>query len=126
MYPSRSRMAASASLSLDEGIRTVSCMATLALRIRVSMSAMGSVMVMCRSAPSPTGLRHAGNLAGVNQLAQADAAQPELPEHRVGPATAPAPGVRPDLELGLPLLLLDQGLLRHYACCPSLRNGKPN
>ena len=38
--------AASASLSFDDGIETSSCIATLALRMRVSMSAMGSVMVI--------------------------------------------------------------------------------
>ena len=32
-------------------MRTSSCIATLALRMRVSMSAMGSVMVMCLSLP---------------------------------------------------------------------------
>ena len=51
MYPSRSRMAPRASLSLELGIRTVSCMATLALRILVSMSAIGSVIVMDRRSP---------------------------------------------------------------------------
>src|SRR6516165_10463102 len=46
MKPSRSRMEASDSFSFEPGMRTVSNMAELALRIRVSMSAMGSVMVM--------------------------------------------------------------------------------
>ena len=46
MKPSRSRMEASDSFSLEPGMRTVSNMAELALRIRVSMSAMGSVIVM--------------------------------------------------------------------------------
>src|SRR5579859_4038164 len=39
-------MAASASFSFEDGMRTLSCIATLALRIRVSMSAMGSVIVI--------------------------------------------------------------------------------
>src|SRR5271154_7157299 len=46
MKPSRSRTSASDSFSLEPGIFTVSNMAELALRIRVSMSAMGSVIVM--------------------------------------------------------------------------------
>src|ERR1700727_1037977 len=46
MKPSRSRTEASDSLSFEPGMRTVSNMAELALRIRVSMSAMGSVIVM--------------------------------------------------------------------------------
>src|SRR6202041_884446 len=46
MKPSRSRTLASDSFSFEPGIFTVSNMAELALRIRVSMSAMGSVIVM--------------------------------------------------------------------------------
>src|SRR5688500_7246667 len=42
-------MAAMASFSLDEGILTSSCITTLALRMRVSMSAMGSVIVIARA-----------------------------------------------------------------------------
>src|SRR6478609_2376645 len=102
-------MPARASLSFEEGMRTVSCMATLALRIRVSMSAMGSVIVMAR--PLPARLRHAGDLAGVHQLAQADAAQTEFAQNRVGPAATPAAGVRPYLELRLALSLDDECLL---------------
>src|SRR5690606_35995010 len=93
-------------------MRTSSCIAMLALRMRVSMSAMGSVMVMCRL-PSPARLGHAGQLAGVGQLAQADPAQPELAVHRVRAAAPPAAGVGPHLELGLALLLVDERLLRH-------------
>src|SRR5580704_7620218 len=75
MKPSFSRMEARDSFSFEPGIFTVSNMAELALRIRVSMSAMGSVIVM---AGLPTCLRHAGNLAGMHHDAQADTAQPEL------------------------------------------------
>src|SRR5438309_2178567 len=112
-------MPARASFSLDEGIRTLSCIAMLALRMRVSMSAIGSVIVI-GAPPSPTRLRDAGQLSGVRQHAHADAAQPELAVHGVWPAATAASGVRPHLELGLALLLLDQCLLCHY-CCPSLR-----
>src|SRR5437660_6162001 len=116
-------MAASASFSFDEGIRTVSCMATLALRMRVSMSAIGSVIVTGRPPPgaavparqcslarssstrsrnappprSPAGLRHAGHLAGMGQLAQADATDAELAVHGVGPPAPLATGVGPHL-----------------------------
>src|SRR5688572_12955194 len=129
-------------------MRTSSCIATLPLRMRVSMSAMGSVIVMS-SDPLPTGLRDAGNLAGVDHGAEADAAEPELAVHRLRPAAATAAGVGPHLELRLALRLLDQCLLRHYfflpLCCwgplrfflggwikpsgpssPARRNGKPN
>src|SRR5437588_9397122 len=116
MYPSRCRMAANASLSLEDGMRTVSCMATLPLRMRVSMSAMGSVIVIA-SSPSPAGLRDAGNLAGVDQLPKADPAQPELAVDRARPTAAPAAGVGPHPELGLALLLLDQCLLGQCSSC---------
>src|SRR5262249_40427917 len=94
------------------GIRTVSCMATLALRIRVSMSAMGSVIVMSPG-PLPARLGHTRHLAGVHQLAQTDAAQAELPQDRVGPASTAAAGVGPHLELGLALGLDDERLFGH-------------
>src|ERR1700689_5452745 len=68
MKPSRSRTLARLSFSFELGIFTVSNIAELALRIRVSMSAMGSVIVMI----SPTRLGHAGDLAGVHHLTQAD------------------------------------------------------
>src|SRR5688500_14117760 len=72
---------------------------------------------------SPARFRDTGDLACMDELAKADAAQPELAIHGLGAAATTAPGVRPHLEFGLALLLLDECLLRHY-CCPSLRNGK--
>src|SRR4051812_998258 len=113
-------MAARASFSLEDGIRISSWNATLPFRIRVSMSAMGSVIDMAL----PTRLRHAGDLAGVHHLTEADAAQAELAVHRAGATAALATGVAPHLELRLALLLLDESLLGHY-CCPSRLNGKP-
>src|SRR5215210_2009587 len=102
-------MAASDSLSLDDGMRTVSWAATDPLRIRVSMSAMGSVIVM---GASPARLGHARHLAGVHHLAQADPAEPEGAVDGTRPSTPAAAGVGPHAELGLALLLLDQCLLR--------------
>src|SRR4051812_3212715 len=93
-------------------MRTSSCIATLALRMRVSMSAMGSVMVIV-GLPSPARLGDARDLAGVHELAQAEPAQPELAVHGARPAAAAAPRVGPHLVLGLALLLLDQRLLGH-------------
>src|SRR5580658_1905784 len=103
MYPSLSRMSASDSLSLEVGIFTVSCMAVLALRMRVSMSAMGSVIVMSAVLPSPARLGHAGDLPRVHHDAQADPAQPEFAEHSLRPPAASAPRVGADLELGCAL-----------------------
>src|SRR5271167_4152932 len=63
-------MAASDSLSLEPGIDTVSKWAVLAFRMRVSMSAIGSVIVIVRRPLSPTGLRHAGDLLVVDHLGE--------------------------------------------------------
>src|SRR5579863_3812313 len=108
-------MTARDSLSLELGIFTLSCMAVLALRMRVSMSATGSVIVMSAFLPSPARLGDPGDLPGVHHDAQTDATQPELAQHGPGPATTAAPGVGPHLELGRSLLLLDQCLLGHGA-----------
>src|ERR1700679_2626020 len=104
-------MAASDSLSFEPGIFTVSKWAVLAFRMRVSMSAIGSVIVIVRRLLSPTGLRHAGDLSGVDHHPQADPAQAELAVHRLRTTTAPAARVAAHLELGRALLLFDQSLL---------------
>src|SRR3981081_439573 len=106
-------MAASASLSFEEGMRTLSCIATLALRIRVNMSARGSVMVMQVVPSLPTGLGHTRHLARMGEFAQADTAQAELAEHRVRPSATAATGVGAHLELRLALLLDDERFLGH-------------
>src|SRR3712207_2860525 len=106
-------MAASASLSFEEGMRTSSCIATLALRMRVSMSAMGSVIVMSVPPPLPARLGDARDLPGVGHVAEADAAEAELAVDGLRSPAAPAARVAAHLELGLLLLLLDQCLLGH-------------
>src|SRR5271169_226481 len=85
MKPSRSRMAAKEALSLEPGIFTESNWALFALRMRVSMSAIGSVIVI-GAPPSPARLGHAGDLPGMHHRAQADPAQPELAVHGFRPA----------------------------------------
>src|ERR1019366_3098058 len=102
-------------LSFEQGILTLSCIAVLALRIRVSMSATGSVIVMSAFLPSPARLGDAGDLPRMHHDAQADATEPELAQHGPRAAASPTPRVRPDLELGRPLFLLDQCLLGHGA-----------
>src|SRR5690242_16876143 len=119
-------MRASASFSFDDGIFTSSWNAVFAFRKRVSMSAIGSVIVI-RAAPSPRRLRDAGDLDGVRHLSQTDAAQAEVAIHRPRPPTATAAGVGADLELRLPLLLVDQCLLRHRITPePGRRDGTGN
>src|SRR5690242_5246315 len=124
---------------------TESWYAWLALRRRVSMSAIGSVMVMAVSALSPPRFRpasradlerssvcrvpvrvqgpapgclpgalgHAGELAAVGHLPQADPAQAELAVDRLGPAAALAAGVAAHRELRLAGRLDLQSSLRH-------------
>src|SRR3984957_10875384 len=106
-------MTARDSFSFELGILTLSCIAVLALRMRVSMSATGSVIVMSAFPPSPAGLGDTGDLTRVHHDAQADATEAELAQHGPGTAAPPAPRVRPYLELGRALLLLDQCLLGH-------------
>src|SRR5271169_4621806 len=112
MKPSRSRIEARASFNFELGIRTVSNCAELAFWILVNMSAIGSVIVMV-GPRSPAGLGHARDLPGVNHRTEADPAEPEFSQDRLRAATALAPGISPDLELGYSLLLLDQCLLCH-------------
>src|SRR3954453_8625993 len=114
---------------------TESWYAWLALRRRVSMSAIGSVIVMVVSfsldvvsrrvarrdlersgwgwSPSPAGLGHAGQLAAVSHLAQADPAEAELAVDGLGTPAALAAGVATDGELGLARRLHLQCSLRH-------------
>src|ERR1043165_9307787 len=105
----------------EVGISTVSWSAWLALRIRVSMSPTGSVII----ASSPARLRHPGDDALMRELAQADAAHPELAE--VGPrAAAPAaPVVAAGRVLRAPRLLDSECFLGHFPSY-SAANGIPS
>src|SRR3954452_2675468 len=109
------------SFSFEVGITACSCIALLALRMRVSMSAIGSVSI-----GSPGGLGHAGDRALVGELPQADAAEAELAERRPRPAAPVAAQVVARLVLRRPRGLHYERLLRHY--CPPSRvwaNGRP-
>src|SRR5579875_3049218 len=124
MYPSSLSMRAISTFIFELGIVTRSCSALLALRMRVSMSAIGSVSTVSLL---PARLRHAGDRALVRELAQADAAQAELAEDRARTAAPVAARVVPHLELlGFPLLD-DERRLRHYWLPPSPwpANGRP-
>src|SRR5690349_15010819 len=129
-------------LSFDEGIRASSWYAEFAFRNRVSMSAIGSVIVMACGASLaavpqalglgdlapglstiggategwcllPRGLADAGQLPGVGHLPQADPAQAELAVDGVRAAAPLAAGVGTHRELGLAVRLVDQSLLGH-------------
>src|SRR5205823_13205011 len=99
-------MRAICSLSREVGITALSCMARFALRIRVSMSAIGSVSI---SPPLlPARLRHAWDHALVSELAEADPAEAELAEDGPRPSAAVAARVVLDRVLLRPLLLDDK------------------
>src|ERR1700726_1706267 len=90
------------------------------------MSATGSVIMASRSSDegrrsarietsqrSPGALRHSRDDTLVGELAQADPAEAELPEHGAGPPAAVAPGVVANLVLRRPGGLRDQRFLGH-------------
>src|SRR5215208_4155152 len=127
-------MRAISSFSFEAGMSTRECRAAIALRIRVSMSAIGSVITLetprklarFRPAPHargrllsmngrelPARLDHPGDLPLERQLAEADAAQLELAQVGAGAAAALAARVGARGELRRPLRLRDHGFLRH-------------
>src|SRR5438067_1506928 len=96
----------------EHGMAACSCRALLALRMRVSMSAMGSVSTVLSL---PARLRHAGNRALVRQLAEADPAEAELAVDRARAAAPVAARVVAHLELLWSPLLHDERRLGHYS-----------
>src|SRR5947209_6007677 len=92
----------------DVGMTALSWSALLAFRMRVSMSAIGSVSIA-----SPARFRHAGNRALMGEVAQADAAETELAEHRARPAAPVAARVVAHPVLLRALLLDDEARLCH-------------
>src|SRR5262245_5792279 len=95
-------------LSVEAGMLVSLRPMRLALRMRVSMSAMGSVIM-----GSPGSLAHAGDFAAQRALAQADAADAELAVHRARTAADAAAAVSAHLELRHALGLDDQAGLGH-------------
>src|SRR5260221_6562600 len=112
--------------------------AVLALRMRVSMSARGSLVIA-----SPGGLLHTRDQPHAGQSPEADAAHPELAHEGARPAAQPAAVVLLDPVLRRSQALGDQGFLSHvsprhavstatgrrawcrtdsvHICCPRLR-----
>src|SRR3989442_15777728 len=117
MNPSAFKIFAISSFIRDAGMVTWPLRATNALRILVSISAIGSVITPTL-VTSPACLHHAGNLPTVRQRPEANPAQPELPKHRPRPPTRSAAAVPPDLELPRLPPLVQQRLLGHPATPP--------
>src|SRR4051794_12122075 len=114
MNPSSLRTWTTAAFTLVAGMSTAGRSMRLALRMRVSRSARGSVIMVV---PSPARLHDPGDQPVEGQVTEADPAHAELAVHRPGPAAQPAAQAdadaiaRQELDLvGVPLVGLD---LRH-------------
>src|SRR4051794_36605307 len=96
-----------ASLMREVGISQLAWRACDAFRMRVSMSAIGSLMLM----GLPARLRHAGDLAGERQTTKADTAQREASDERARPTTQATPVVCLDFVARRSLRLRNHGFL---------------
>src|SRR5262245_11172883 len=90
------------SLIAECGMSTDSRRIAWALRIRVSRSAIGSVIAMVLSLASPARLHHARDLPAVRKLPKAESAELELAVGGAGTAAHAATIVGPHAVLGPP------------------------
>src|SRR4051794_17716156 len=104
MKPSSRRISAIARFVREAGMLTSLWRARLPLRMRVSMSAIGSEMFI----GLPARLRHAGQLAQQCALTEADAAQGETAHVAARTAAYEAAVVARHVVVGLALCLRDQ------------------
>src|SRR5580700_45808 len=112
MNPSSRRICAIACLTREAGTSTVLWFAVLALRMRVSMSAIGSVIDIYISL-SPRRLGHAGHDARVGVFAETNPAHRKLSQVATRPAADAATVVTPDAKLRDAPRLDDQARLCH-------------
>src|SRR5258708_3593520 len=97
-------MRAISALSFDAGTSTFGCRAAMALRTRVSISAIGSLVTYPVPPFLPARLDHAGHFTIQRQLPEAQPANSELAQERA--RTAAAPATVPVAALELRLLFL--------------------
>src|SRR5262245_50672353 len=100
---------------------TLALRAPAALRMRVNMSAIGSVIMI----GSPAGLGEAGDLPLAGQVPQAEPAHAEAAEEGSRTPAQRAAVVGPHLELGRPRRLHHETRLCHRPA-PYARNGIPS
>src|SRR3990172_12651137 len=96
MNPSFLSVCAKDNLSPDAGISAKSCCAVRALRMRVSISAIGSVIIV---PVLPTGFLDPRQVPQQGELTEADTAEAEGPQVGARGPAAGAPGAGPPLEL---------------------------
>src|SRR5579864_5114199 len=104
MKPSSFRIRAISILSLEAGTSTLGWRASTALRMRVSMSAIGSDVAIVRSPvilSLPTRLDHAGNFAGQGEFPETDPAQVEFANKAARPPATETTVAMADLVLQL-------------------------
>src|SRR5579872_2754470 len=99
--------------SCDDGISTEGRSIATALRMRVSMSAMGSVIIK-----SPACLLHSGNQSVQCHVAEAQAAQFELAINGDRSSAQLAAPFAPTTEFRLPVRLFDFCLTGHECVTP--------
>src|SRR5687768_11547082 len=117
MKPSFLSTPAIATFIFEEGIATASCLEDTAFRMRVSISAIGSVMFTAKLS-LPARLGHAGDLPLQRELAEANAAHSKLPDEPARPAAETAAVALAGRELvrpGGP----DDGRNLCHACAPT-------
>src|SRR6266545_889720 len=128
MNPSSLRILQISSLSLETGTSSRSCLARRALRIWVSRSAMGSVMLIVSllesAGASPARLDHAGQIALQRQVAEVDAAETELAVVAAGAAADAAAVAIPHVELQLLRFLGDLRSRSHRRLLTLERNAE--
>src|SRR3990172_8098295 len=124
MNPSCLSVCARETFILEAGISVKSCRAVRALRILVSISAIGSVIM---ALVLPAGLLHSRQVAFQGQLAEADTAEREGPQVGTRAAAAVAAVAVPHLELRLLVeRLLVECLSGHFISSYRRANGIPS
>src|SRR5512139_2305419 len=88
------------SFSLEDGMSTFSSFALLALRMRVSISAIGSVIIVSNPSRLPAGPYNTRDLSPQRPVPETDAAHIEVPQISPGPAAQRTAVIRAHLELG--------------------------
>src|SRR2546428_1423942 len=124
MYPSSLRTRAISTPTRDAGRATRECPAVFAFRIRVSMSAMLSVLISPVPPSSPRRLLHARDLSLRRERTEADAADAELPHVRARPSAQVAAVVLRNGVLVLAESAIHGRLLSH-SVSTSLPEGEP-
>src|SRR6516225_12227193 len=133
MKPSSFRIRAISVFNFEAGTSTFGWRAWIALRTRVSMSAIGSVIMSVLLSLLPTGFNHSWNLAVQCKLAEAQPADTELAQIAARAPAAPAAVPVPAAEFGRlalsgffqPQVFCDFGSRRHGVSLPTAGTASP-